>query len=307
MACGSAPPPVTHHRTAKVAGLEIFYREAGPADAPILLLLHGFPTSSHMFRNLIPALADQYRVVAPDLPGFGLSAAPPPGSFSYSFAVFADVVDGLLKQLSADRYALYVMDYGAPTGFRLALKHPERITALIVQNGNAYEEGMQDFWAPTRALWADNSEANRNAMLPFFTLESTRFQYLAGVRDGTRIDPAAWLYDQLFLDRPGNTAIQFQIIYDYRANVALYPEIHAYFRTSRPPALILWGQNDPIFAVEGARAFLRDLPQAELHLLDTGHFALEDKADEMIPQIRDFFGRHVPGQSPNSTNIREGT
>jgi pimeloyl-ACP methyl ester carboxylesterase len=303
---GSASLRVTYHRTATVAGLEVFYREAGPADAPVLVLLHGFPTSSHMYRNLIPALADAYRVIAPDLPGFGLSTAPPLGSFDYSFAAFADVVDALLGQLGAREYALYVMDYGAPTGFRLALKHPDRVTALIVQNGNAYEDGMQDFWAPTRALWADNSEANRKAMLPFFTRESTRFQYVAGVRDETRIDPATWLYDQLFLDRPGNVAIQFEIIYDYRTNVALYPEIHAWFRASRPPALILWGENDPIFVVEGARAFLRDLPHAELHLLDTGHFALEDKADEMVPLIRDFLGRHLPGQPRSPINSRQG-
>ncbi len=289
----SAPPTITYHRTAMVDGLKIFYREAGPPDAPFLVLLHGFPSSSHMYRNLIPALADRYRVIAPDLPGFGLSAMPSIGSFDYGFASFAHVVDGLLEQLGARRYALYVMDYGAPTGFRLALKHPDRITALVMQNGNAYEEGMQDFWAPTRALWADNSEANRNAMLPFFTLEGTRFQYVAGVQDEARIDPAAWLHDQLFLDRPGNIAIQFEIIYDYRTNVALYPEIHAYFRKFQPPALILWGENDPIFAPEGARAFLRDLPGAELHFLDTGHFALEDKADEMVPLIRDFLGRNL--------------
>ena len=293
MILGSAPRPVTYHRTTTVDGLKIFYREAGPADAPILVLLHGFPSSSHMYRNLIPALADAYRVIAPDLPGFGLSAAPPLGSFGYGFAAFAEVVDGLLEQLGAGSYALYVMDYGAPTGFRLALRHPDRITALIVQNGNAYEEGMQDFWNATRALWADNSEANRNAMLPFFTLEGTRFQYVAGVKDEARIDPAAWLYDQLFLDRPGNVAIQFEIINDYRTNVALYPEIHAYFRKFQPPMLILWGQNDPIFAIDGAMAFHRDLPCAELHLLDTGHFALEDKADEMVPLIRDFLDRKV--------------
>jgi len=306
MVSASAPRPGTHHRTVTIGGLEIFYREAGPADAPVLLLLHGFPSSSHMYRNLIPALADTYRVIAPDLPGFGLSAAPPPGSYEYSFAAFADVVDGLLAALGVDLYALYVMDYGAPTGFRLALKHPDRVTALIVQNGNAYEEGMQDFWAPTRALWADNSEANRAAMLPFFTQESTRFQYVAGVRDETRIDPAAWLHDQLFLDRPGNQAIQFAIIYDYRTNVALYPAIHAYFRASQPPTLILWGRNDPIFSVEGAEAFLRDLPQAELHLLDTGHFALEDMADEMMPLIRDFLGRQPITVAPTSVCTKEG-
>jgi len=303
MASVSAPPVVTHHRIRTVDGLEIFYREAGRVDAPVLVLLHGFPSSSHMYRNLVPALADTYHVVAPDLPGFGLSAMPPLDRFDYGFSTFAKVVDGLLEQLGARRYALYVMDYGAPTGFRLALDHPDRVTALIVQNGNAYEDGMGDFWNPTRALWADNSAANRDAILPFLTLEGTRFQYVSGVRDETRIDPAAWMHDQLFLDRPGNVAIQLEIIYDYRTNVALYPEIHAYFRDRQPPTLILWGANDPIFVVEGAHAFLRDLPHAELHLLDTGHFALEDKADEMVPLIRDFLGRHLPGQASPSTTF----
>ena len=283
--------PVTYHRTTRAAGVEVFYREAGERDAPVVVLLHGFPSSSHMYRNLIPALADRYHVIAPDLPGFGLSQTPSPGDFEYGFATFSNVVTGLLEQLGAERYALYVMDYGAPTGFRLALAHPERVTALIVQNGNAYEDGMGDFWAPTRAYWADNRPVNRDAMRPFLSPEGTRFQYLAGTKDATRIDPAAWLYDQLFLDRPGNTEIQLDIIYDYRTNVALYPAFHAYFRAHQPPALILWGENDPIFLPEGARAFLRDLPEAELHFFDTGHFALEDRADEMIPVMRDFLAR----------------
>jgi pimeloyl-ACP methyl ester carboxylesterase len=285
--------PVTHHRTTSVAGVEIFYREAGEKDAPVVVLLHGFPSSSHMYRNLIPALADHYHVIAPDLPGFGLSAMPSSSEFEYSFATFSDVIAGLLEQLGAERYALYVMDYGAPTGFRLAAAHPDRVIALIVQNGNAYEEGMGDFWAPTRAYWADNGPVNRDAMRPFLSLDGTRFQYLAGTKDETRIDPAAWLYDQLFLDRPGNTDIQLGIIYDYRTNVALYPDFHAYFRAHQPPALILWGENDPIFLPEGARAFLRDLPEAELHFFDTGHFALEDKAAEMIPVMRDFLARNL--------------
>lgn len=286
-------PPATRHRSASVAGLNIFYREAGPADAPVVVLLHGFPSSSHMFRNLIPALADRYRVIAPDLPGFGLSDMPSPAAFPYGFAGFADIVDQLLVQLGAERYALYVMDYGAPVGFRLALQHPERVAALVIQNGNAYEDGMGDFWATTRALWADNSEANRDAMRPFLQLDATRFQYVAGVKDESRIDPAAWIHDQFFLDRPGNDAIQLAIMYDYRTNVALYPAFHDYFRAAQPPALILWGANDPIFLPEGATAFLRDLPQAELHHLDTGHFALEDKLDEMVPLIREFLGRHL--------------
>jgi pimeloyl-ACP methyl ester carboxylesterase len=246
-----------------------------------------------MFRNLIPALADSYRVIAPDLPGFGLSDMPSPATFPYGFATYADVVDQLLTQLGAGRYALYVMDYGAPVGFRLALRHPERVSALIVQNGNAYEAGMGDFWATTRALWADDSEANRDAMRPFLRIDATRFQYVAGVKDVARIDPAAWVHDQFFLNRPGNEAIQLDIMYDYRTNVALYPAFHDYFRAFQPSALILWGVNDPIFLPEGAQAFLRDLPHAELHHLDTGHFALEDKADDMVPLIRQFLARHL--------------
>lgn len=286
-------PPVTYHRSATVAGLTVFYREAGPADAPVVVLLHGFPSSSHMFRNLIPALGDRYRVIAPDLPGFGLSDMPSPAVFPYGFATFADVVDQLLTQLGAGRYALYVMDYGAPVGFRLALRHPDRVSALIVQNGNAYEDGMGDFWATTRALWADDSEANRDVMRPFLKMDATRFQYVVGVKDVARIDPAAWVHDQFFLDRPGNEAIQLDIMFDYRTNVALYPAFHEYFRDFQPSALILWGVNDPIFLPEGAQAFLRDLPHAELHHLDTGHFALEDKADDMVPLIRQFLGRHL--------------
>jgi len=282
------------HRSASVDGLTVFYREAGPADAPVVLLLHGFPSSSHMFRNLIPALADRYRVIAPDLPGFGLSDMPSPADFPYSFATFTNIVDQLLTQLGADHYALYVMDYGAPVGLRLALRHPERVSALIIQNGNAYEAGMGDFWATTRALWADNSAANQDVMRPFLRLDATRFQYVAGVKDVARIDPAAWIHDQFFLDRPGNDLIQLAIMYDYRTNVALYPAFHDYFRVFQPPALILWGINDPIFLPAGAQAFLRDLPQAELHHLDTGHFALEDKADQMVPLIREFLGRTIP-------------
>jgi pimeloyl-ACP methyl ester carboxylesterase len=293
MSSSSIIRPVTCHRSASVAGLTVFYREAGPADAPVVVLLHGFPSSSHMFRNLIPALADRYRVIAPDLPGFGLSDMPSPAEFPYSFASYTNVVEQLLAQLGAEHYTLYVMDYGAPVGFRLALRHPERVSALIIQNGNAYEDGMGDFWATTRALWADNSEANRDVMRPFLKIEATRFQYVAGVKDVARIDPAAWIHDQFFLDRPGNEAIQLAIMYDYRTNVALYPAFHDYFRECQPPALILWGTNDPIFLQEGASAFLRDLPQAELHHLDTGHFALEDKLDEMVPLIRAFLGRTI--------------
>ncbi|QGZ39385.1 pimeloyl-ACP methyl ester carboxylesterase [Pseudoduganella flava] len=283
--------PTTRHRSTSIAGLDIFHREAGPQDAPAVVLLHGFPSSSHMYRNLIPALADRYRVLAPDLPGFGLSSMPPRGSFPYGFAAFTDVVDAWLARLEVSSYALYVMDYGAPVGLRLALKHPERVTALVVQNGNAYEAGMGDFWASTRALWADDSQANRDAMRPFLTLEGTRFQYVTGVQDASRVDPAAWIHDQFFLDRAGNVDIQLDIIRDYRTNVALYPEFHRYFRDHQPPTLILWGDNDPIFLSAGAQAYLDDLPDAELHRFDTGHFALEDKADEMIAPMRRFLER----------------
>jgi len=283
--------PVTYHRTAAVEGLEIFYREAGEPGAPLVLLLHGFPSSSHMYRHLVPALADRYHVIAPDLPGFGLSSMPPREEFAYGFGRFVDIIEAFLEKLAVTRYALYVMDYGAPVGFRLALKHPDRVTALIIQNGNAYEDGMQEFWSATKALWADNSQARRNAIRPFMSLEGTRSQYIDGVSDISRLDPAAWLHDQYFLDRPGNVDIQLDIIYDYRWNVELYPQFHAYFRKHQPPTLISWGRNDRIFAVEGARAFLRDLPRAELHLIDSGHFALEDKADEIVPLVRGFLDR----------------
>jgi pimeloyl-ACP methyl ester carboxylesterase len=285
--------PVTHHRTTQVDGIDMFYREAGPADAPVVLLLHGFPTSSHMFRNLIPALADRYRVIAPDYPGFGLSAMPDRRTFKYSFAAYADLVDGLLEKLGATRYALYVMDYGAPVGFRLALKHPERVTALVTQNGNAYEEGLSPFWDRIKAYWAAGAADKREALRSLMSLDITKFQYLDGVKDPSRIDPATWLYDQPLLDRPGNVEIQLDLFYDYRTNVALYPQFQAFFRQYQPPTLIVWGANDQIFPAAGARAFQRDLPNAELHLLDSGHFALEDKGDEMIPLMRDFFARHL--------------
>jgi pimeloyl-ACP methyl ester carboxylesterase len=287
----AAQLPVTHHRTSSVYGVELFYREAGPEDGEVVVLLHGFPTSSHMFRNLIPALADRYRVIAPDYPGFGLSAMPDRKDFPYTFAKYTELVDGLLEQLGATRYALYVMDYGAPVGFRLALRHPERITALIVQNGNAYEEGLEKFWDPIKALWAKDTPATRDALRFLVRPETTKFQYTDGVRDTSRIDPANWLYDQLLLDRPGNADIQLDLFKDYGTNVTLYPQFQEFFRTQQPPTLIVWGANDTIFPASGAHPYLRDLPDAELHLLDTGHFALEDKADEMIPLIRDFLDR----------------
>lgn len=290
----AARAPLTHHRMLEVEGVRVFYREAGPADAPVVVLLHGFPSSSNMFRNLIPVLADRYRVIAPDYPGFGQSDMPPRGQFNYTFAKFADVLDGLLTKLGAARYALYVNDYGAPVGYRLALKHPERVTALVVQNGNAYDEGLREFWNPIKAYWASGSAEHRAALRAGTTLEATRFQYLDGVKDSSRIDPTVWLVDQALLDRPGNVEIQLDLFKDYGTNAALYPKFQAFFRERRPPTLIVWGEHDVIFPPEGAYAYLRDLPDAELHLLDSGHFALEDKGDDIARLMRDFLDRKLP-------------
>jgi len=292
----SVAVPVTHYRTATVDGVNTFYREAGPANAPVVVLLHGFPTSSHMFRNLIPALADCYHVVAPDHPGYGQSDMPDHTTFTYTFDRFAELVDGLLDQLNVTRYTMYVMDYGAPVGWRLALKHPERVTGLIVQNGNAYEEGLQEFWDPIKAYWADHSDAHRQALSGLVAPETTKFQYTDGVADVSRISPDNWVHDQALLDRPGNAEIQMDLFYDYRTNLPLYPAIQAYFRDRQPPTLVVWGKNDKIFPADGAHPYQRDLPDVELHLLDTGHFALEDKADEIVPLIRDFLGRRVAPQ-----------
>jgi len=289
-----APLNVTRFRTAEVDGVEIFYREAGPADAPVVVLLHGFPSSSHMFRNLIPALADRYRVIAPDYPGFGLSAMPARESFDYSFAQYAELVDQLLQKLGAASYALYVMDYGAPVGFRLALKHPERMTALVVQNGNAYEEGLSSFWDQLKTYWADGSFEAREALRPLLSMEVTKSQYIDGVKDLSHIDPATWIHDQALLDRPGNAEMQLDLFYDYRTNVALYPRFQAFLREHQPPTLIVWGANDTIFPAAGAVAFSRDLMKAELHLFDSGHFALEDKGDEIAALMRDFLRRYLP-------------
>src|SRR5262245_24398060 len=286
-----AAAPVVHYRTASIEGVNVFYREAGPAEAPAIVLLHGFPTSSNMYRNLIPALADRYRVIAPDYPGFGHSDMPDRAQFRYSFAHFADITDALLTRLGVTHYALYVMDYGAPVGYRVALKHPERVTALVIQNGNAYEEGLKEFWKPIKAYWASGQPAQREALRAGTTLEATRSQYLDGAADRSRVDPSAWVQDQALLDRAGNVEIQLDLFYDYRTNLELYPQFQKFFRERQPPTLIVWGKNDVIFPAEGARAYLKDLPRAELHLLDTGHFALEDQGDEIARLMRDFFGR----------------
>jgi pimeloyl-ACP methyl ester carboxylesterase len=285
--------PVIHYKTVHIDGVDVFYREAGPADAPVLLLLHGFPTSSHMFRNLIPLLADRYHVIAPDYPGYGQSDAPDHAAFAYTFAHLADIVDQLTVLLGLSKYSMYVMDYGAPIGYRLALAHPERVQTLIVQNGNAYTEGLAAFWDPIKAYWADDAPAKREALAGLLTLDTTKFQYTDGMGDVSRISPDNWTIDQALLDRPGNREIQLDLLHDYGSNVPLYPDFQAFFRERQPPMLIVWGKNDFIFPESGAHPYLRDLPDAEIHLLDSGHFALEDKLDVMVPLIRDFLDRKL--------------
>jgi pimeloyl-ACP methyl ester carboxylesterase len=286
------------HRTVKIGGLEIFYREAGPKDAPGVLLLHGFPTSSHMFRNLIPALADRYHVIAPDYPGFGNSSAPRVGEFEYSFDNLAKVIEAFTEQVGLSRYALYVQDYGAPVGYRLAVKHPERVSALIVQNGNAYVEGIaNDFWVPVKAFWKDPSEANAAPLRKFVTLEATKWQYTNGTRNPETVSPDNWNIDQPLLDRPGNAEIQMALLQSYGSNPPRYPEWQAYFRKHQPPALIVWGKNDAIFPAAGAHPYQRDLKDVEFHLLDTGHFALEEDGSVIASLIREFLAKRGIGGS----------
>lgn len=287
----------TRYRTVSIDGVEVFYREAGHPDHPVVLLLHGFPTSSHMFRNLIPMLADTYRVIAPDYPGFGHSAMPDRSAFPYSFDGYAGLLDSFTAALGIDRYALYLMDYGAPIGFRLAARYPDRVTTLIVQNGNAYEEGLGAFWQPIQAYWASGAPEDREALRAFTVLDATRWQYIHGVPDSSLVSPDAWTVDQAFLDRPGNQEIQLDLFYDYRTNIPLYPEWQAYLRAHQPPTLIVWGRNDEIFLADGADPYTRDLPGAELHLLDTGHFALETHGAKIAGLMQDFLGRTVPTTS----------
>ncbi len=289
------------YRTIKVRGVDVFYREAGPKDAPAVLLLHGFPTSSHMFRDLIPALADRYRVIAPDYPGFGNSSAPPVGEFEYSFDNLAGVIEAFTEKVGLARHALYVQDYGAPVGYRLAAKHPERVSALIVQNGNAYAEGIDnDFWVPVKAYWKDRTEANAAPLRRFLTLEATKGQYTHGARDPEAISPDNWNVDQPLLDRPGNSEIQLALLHDYGSNPPLYPEWQAYFRKHQPPTLIVWGKNDAIFPAAGALPYRRDLKDVELHLLDTGHFALEEDGAEIASLIRAFLAKRNVAAPPKS-------
>jgi len=284
---------ITYHYVT-VAGNRIFYREAGSKSAPAILLLHGFPSSSHMFRNLIPALATCYHVVAPDLPGFGFSDAPDPRSYRYTFEHLAQTIGEFTAAVGIQSFAIYVFDYGAPVGLRLALNHPERITAIISQNGNAYEEGLSDGWNPIQKYWKDPTSQNREALRAFLTLEATRSQYLHGVSDPALVAPESWQLDSALLARPGNDEIQLDLFLDYASNVALYPRFQEYFRSKRPPILAVWGKNDPFFLPQGAESFRRDNPEAEVRFFDTGHFALETHAQNIAAAIHDFLGSREP-------------
>ncbi|MBD2067736.1 alpha/beta hydrolase [Leptolyngbya sp. FACHB-671] len=279
---------MTTYRTVAIDGLDIFYREAGSRDNPTILLLHGFPASSHMFRNLIPALADQFHLVAPDYPGFGNSSMPTVDEFDYTFDHLAEIIEKFIDAIAVQKYSLYVMDYGAPVGYRIAVKHPEQVEALIVQNGNAYEEGFGKFTDPIKEYWRNPSPENTDKMKQSFTLETTKWQYTNGVSNPEAISPDTWTMDQFFLDRPGNEEIQLALFYDYRTNPPLYPQWQEYFRNHQPPTLIVWGQNDDIFPAEGAYPYQRDLKDVEFHLLNTGHFALEEEGEAIANYIRQF-------------------
>jgi pimeloyl-ACP methyl ester carboxylesterase len=280
-----------HYRTADVSGLKIAYREAGRTEAPTLLLLHGFPTASHMFRDLIPLLADRFHLVAPDFPGFGKSDLPSHDKFKYSFENIANVIDRFTEVIGLKQFAIYIFDYGAPTGLRIALKHPDRITAIVSQNGNAYEEGLSDGWNPIQKYWKDPSQANRDALRDFLKPESTIGQYMHGVSDKTKVSPDGYSLDIFYMARPGAHEPQLDLFGDYKSNVALYPTFQKYFRDHKPPFLAIWGKNDPFFLPAGAEAYKRDIPGATVRFLDTGHFALETHAGEIAAAIRDFVVR----------------
>jgi pimeloyl-ACP methyl ester carboxylesterase len=281
----------TQHHTVNIDGVDIFYREAGPADAPTILLLHGFPTSSHMFRNLIPALSDRYHVIAPDYPGFGNSAKPSVEDFDYSFDNLANLMGKLVEKLEVKKYSLYLMDYGAPIGFRLAEANPQRVESLIIQNGNAYDEGLREFWDPIRKYWDNRTAENAAPLANFITLEGVKWQYTHGVRNEASISPDNWNVDIKHLSLEGNPQIQLQLFYDYQNNVPHYPAWQAYFREHQPPTLIVWGKNDYIFPAEGAHPYKRDLNNVEFHLLDTGHFALEEDGQVIANYIRNFLSK----------------
>ena len=288
---------MTEYRNAVVDGIQIFYREAGKKGAPAILLLHGFPTSSHMFRNLIPLLAERFHVIAPDLPGFGFSDAPDRASFRYTFEHLAETIGKFTEAIGLTRYALYVFDYGAPVGLRLALVHPERVTAIVSQNGNAYQEGLSEGWNPIQKYWQEPTQENRAALGAFLTPEATKWQYLHGVANPGLVAPETWQLDSSLLARPGNDEIQLDLFLDYNSNVALYPRFQEYFRTAQPPLLAVWGKNDPFFLPQGAEAFRRDNPQAEVHFYDTGHFALETHWREIAGAMEEFLERKVLTQT----------
>src|SRR5215510_8798395 len=291
--------PRIHYRAADIGGLSIAYREAGRADAPTLLLLHGFPSAGHMFRDLIPLLAESFHLVAPDLPGFGQSDLPPRDEFKYTFENIAETIDRFTDIVGLERFAIYIFDYGAPVGLRIALKHPERITAIISQNGNAYEEGLSEGWNPIRTYWREPTQANRDALRDFLSPETTLFQYTHGVADPSAVSPDGRSLDDYYLARPGAHKAQLDLLLDYASNVALYPDFQAYFRKHKPPLLAVWGENDPFFLPAGAEAFRRDNPQAEVHFYPTGHFALETHSQEIAATIRDFLDRNLALQSPS--------
>ncbi len=293
----------TVHKTIEVNGQKIFYREAGPVDAPVILLLHGFPTSSHMFRNLIPALADRYHLIAPDYPGFGNSAQPPMDEFDYSFDNLANLIGNFVDRLDIKKYSLYLMDYGAPIGFRLAAKHPERVQSLIIQNGNAYTEGLREFWDPIRSYWTDRTAENAKPLAGFISPEGVKWQYTHGVRNPETISPDNWKVDLHHLTRKGNPEIQLALFYDYQNNVPHYPQWQAYLRKHQPPTLIVWGKNDYIFPAEGAYPYKRDLNNLEFHLLDTGHFALEEDGQLISKLIRRFLNKRL---APQNSPITKG-
>lgn len=282
----------TFHRTAHVNGIEIFYREAGTRDKPTILLLHGYPTSSHMFRNLITDLSVRYHVLAPDYPGYGMSEQPSMNDFQYTFDNMATIVEGFLDELHVNTYSIYLMDYGAPIGFRIAAKYPKRVESLIIQNGNAYEEGLREFWVPMKKYWNEYTVENGKALEGFHSPDGLKWQYTHGVQDATKISPDNWNIDLQHLTRKGNNEIQLALFYDYRTNVPLYPEWQAYFREHQPPTLIVWGKNDHIFPAEGAYPYKKDLKNLEFHLLDTGHFALEEKGREIADYILNFLNKN---------------
>jgi len=290
--------PVTSIHRVMADGVKIFYRAAGDAEAPVSLLLHGFPTSSFMFRELIPRLADEYRVIAPDLPGFGFTEVPAKRNYTYSFDALASTIESFTEAIGLDRYAVYIFDYGAPTGLRLAMRHPERVTAIISQNGNAYEEGLGDAWGPIRKYWSQPTEENRDVLRQnILTLETTRWQYTYGVEDPETVAPEGYTLDTALMEHPGNKDIQLDLFLDYASNVKLYPKFQEYFRKSKPPLLAIWGKNDPFFIPAGAEAFRKDIPNAQVRFLDTGHFALETHAVEIADAIKEFLEMSgVPGR-----------